>query len=96
MENNIKTHRLYANYPLDSLHLRELQEDVDTLEVSSGDIVIIDCKGMSYICSSGLRAFLTMHKDITAKTGKLIIRNLEPLVKGVFDMSGFSHIFNIE
>ena len=27
---------------------------------------------------------------------KLIIRNLQPLVKNVFDMSGFSQIFNIE
>lgn len=96
MENTFKTHNLYADAPLDTLHLRELQEYFETLEVAPGDIVIIDCKGMSYICSSGLRAFLTMHKEVTAKTAKLIIRNLEPLVKGVFDMSGFSHIFNIE
>ena len=39
---------------------------------------------------------LAFNKNITVKGGKLIIRNLEPLVKGVFDMSGFSHIFNIE
>lgn len=96
MENNFKTHNLYANTPMDTLHLRELQEYFESLEVGTGDIVIIDCKGMSYICSSGLRVFLAMHKEITGKTGKLIIRNLEPLVKGVFDMSGFSHIFNIE
>jgi anti-anti-sigma factor len=51
---------------------------------------------MTYICSSGLRVFLTLNKNIVAKGGKLVIRNLEPLVKGVFDMSGFSQIFNIE
>lgn len=96
MENAFKTHNIYANYPLDSLNLRELQEYIDTLEVSPGDLVVVDCKGMSYICSSGLRVFLTLHKDLAAKTAKLIIRNLEPLVKEVFDMSGFSHIFNIE
>ena len=69
---------------------------LENLDVNLGDIVVVDCAGMSYICSSGLRVFLALNKNITAKGGKLIIRNLEPLVKGVFDMSGFSQIFNIE
>jgi anti-anti-sigma factor len=51
---------------------------------------------MDYICSSGLRVFLSTYKKIAQEGGKLIIRNLQPLVKNVFDMSGFSQIFNIE
>ena len=81
---------------MDTLHLREMEQDINKLEVDLGDLVVVDCSGMSYICSSGLRVFLALNKNITAKGGKLIIRNLEPLVKGVFDMSGFSQIFNIE
>lgn len=96
MAENFKTHNIYANYPMDALHLRELESDINNLDVNLGDVVVVDCAGMSYICSSGLRIFLSLNKNITAKGGKLIIRNLEPLVKGVFDMSGFSHIFNIE
>jgi anti-anti-sigma factor len=96
MSENYTTHKICANYPMDALNLRELEEEIGRLSVNLGDIVIVDCKGMSYICSSGLRAFLSLNKDIVAKGGKLIIRNLEPLVKGVFDMSGFSQIFNIE
>ncbi|MBO7186355.1 MAG: STAS domain-containing protein [Alistipes sp.] len=96
MAENYKTHNIYANYPVDALHLRDLEGDINRLELNLGDIVVVDCTGMSYICSSGLRVFLSLNKDITAKGGKLIIRNLEPLVKGVFDMSGFSQIFNIE
>lgn len=96
MAENFKTHKIYANYPMDALHLREMEADINRLEVDLGDLVVVDCAGMSYICSSGLRVFLTLNKNITAKGGKLIIRNLEPLVKGVFDMSGFSQIFNIE
>jgi anti-anti-sigma factor len=96
MADNFKTHKIYANYPMDALHLRDLEQDINNLDVNLGDIVVVDCAGMSYICSSGLRVFLALNKNITAKGGKLIIRNLEPLVKGVFDMSGFSHIFNIE
>ena len=73
-----------------------MEEDVAAVEVNLGDIVIVDCSGMDYICSSGLRIFLGLYKDLAQKGGKLIIRNLQPLVKGVFDMSGFSQIFNIE
>ena len=96
MTENFKTHKIYANYPMDTLSLRELENDIKDLDVQLGDFVIVECAGMTYICSSGLRVFLTLNKDVTARGGKLIIRNLEPLVKNIFDMSGFSQIFNIE
>lgn len=96
MSANFTTHKIYANYPMDALSLRELENDINQLIIELGDIVLVDCAGMTYICSSGLRVFLTLNKNVTAKGGKLIIRNLEPLVKNVFDMSGFSQIFNIE
>lgn len=96
MAENINTHKIYADYPMDALSLKELESDINDLEVQLGDLVLVDCKGMTYICSSGLRVFMTLNKNVTAKGGKLIIRNLEPLVKNVFDMSGFSQIFNIE
>ena len=96
MSANFTTHKIYANHPMDALSLRELENDINQLIIELGDIVLVDCAGMTYICSSGLRVFLTLNKNVTAKGGKLIIRNLEPLVKNVFDMSGFSQIFNIE
>ena len=73
-----------------------MEENIASLEVNLGDVVIIDCSGMDYICSSGLRVFLGTYKMIAQKGGKLIIRNLQPLVKNVFYMSGFSQIFNID
>lgn len=96
MADNFKVHNIYANYPLDALHLRDLENDINKLDLQLGEFVVVDCTGMNYICSSGLRVFLSLNKDIAARGGKLIIRNLEPLVKSVFDMSGFSQIFNIE
>ena len=95
-EMNFKTHMIYINYPMNSVNLKEMEENIASLEVNLGDVVIVDWEGMDYICSSGLRVFLATYKMITQKGGKLIIRNLQPLVKNVFDMSGFSQIFNIE
>jgi anti-anti-sigma factor len=91
-----KTHMIYVDYPMNSLNLNEMEKSIATLELNLGDVVIVDCKGMDYICSSGLRVFLSLYKMIAQKGAKLIIRNLQPLVKNVFDMSGFSQIFNIE
>lgn len=76
--------------------LDEVQQKIDALVVNTGDVITLDCTDMSYICSSGLRIFLAMHKDVTQKNAKLIIRGLQPLVKDVFEMTGFAHIFNIE
>ena len=95
-EMNFKTHMIYINYPMNSVNLKEMEENIASLEVNLGDVVIVDCEGKDYICSSGLRVFLSTYKKIAQEGGKLIIRNLQPLVKNVFDMSGFSQIFNIE
>ena len=95
-DKTFKTHMIYINYPMNSLNLKEMEENIASLEVNLGDVVIVDCEGMDYICSSGLRVFLSTYKKIAQEGGKLIIRNLQPLVKNVFDMSGFSQILNIE
>ncbi len=67
------------------------------MEILSDDDkkVILDCEGLNYISSSGLRIFLIMQKKMAAEGGKLRLCNLQPSIKEVFDMSGFSMIFTI-
>ena len=93
---DFKTMTVYIDGPLDAQHLGEVEEKMKELEINLGDLVVLDCTDMTYICSSGLRSFLTMHKITTQKGSKLVIRGLQPLVKKVFDISGFSQIFNLE
>ncbi len=57
--------------------------------------VVLDCKGLNYISSSGLRVFLILQKKMSAEGGALKICNLQPSIKEIFDMSGFSMIFSI-
>lgn len=57
--------------------------------------IILDCKDMDYISSSGLRIFLIAQKSMMAESGVLKICNLQPSIQEVFDMSGFSMIFSI-
>ncbi|MBQ9640367.1 MAG: STAS domain-containing protein [Bacteroidaceae bacterium] len=87
---------VYIDGPLDAVHLEEVKEKIAEAQAQVGDIITLDCTEMSYICSSGLRVFLQMHKDVTAAGGKLIIKGLQPLVKNVFNMTGFAQVLNIE
>jgi len=57
--------------------------------------VVLDCKGLNYISSSGLRVFLILQKKMAAAGGALKICNLQPSIKEIFDMSGFSMIFSL-
>ncbi len=91
-----KTLTVYIDGPLNAQALDGVQSKINELEINPGDIVVLDCTDMTYICSSGLRIFLAMHKDVTNRNSKLIIRGLQPLVKNVFEMTGFINIFNIE
>lgn len=66
--------------------------------VLSGDMqcVAIDCSGLSYISSSGLRLFLMLQKTANAKGGKLTLKGMRPEIREIFDMTGFTALFVFE
>ena len=45
--------------------------------------------------SAGLRLLLTAHKTMLASGGELQIANVQPSVKEVLDITGFSDILNL-
>jgi len=57
--------------------------------------IILDCKEMDYISSSGLRILLIVQKRMLAVSGTLKLCNLQPSIQEIFDISGFSMIFTI-
>jgi anti-sigma B factor antagonist len=57
--------------------------------------IIIDCSGLEYISSSGLRILLMGLKKISHLHGKLVIAALQPNIAEVFRISGFVSIFEI-
>ncbi len=58
--------------------------------------IILDCKELSYISSSGLRIFLTVRKEAALKGGKVIVRSINRDIRSVFMMTGFLNLFEIE
>lgn len=61
-----------------------------------GGTIILDCKQLTYISSSGLRIFLTLRKAAVAKGGKVIVRSICPDIRNVFVMTGFLNLFEME
>lgn len=57
--------------------------------------LIIDCTGVEYISSAGLRAFLIGQKTAASKGGSLTVRHMNDSVLAVFKTTGFDKILNI-
>ena len=57
--------------------------------------LILDLAKLDYISSAGLRVLLGAAQDMDGK-GDMAVRNLNESVKEVFDVTGFSNLFNIE
>ena len=81
---------------LDTVTSAEFERTLVPHFSAQGLELVLDCREMEYISSAGLRVVLTAHKNITAKGGRFIIRNINKEVHSVFDMTGFSHILTIE
>ena len=80
---------------LDTSNADQFQQDIAPLMQGDKPDIDIDCTGMTYTSSQGLRLFLTLQKSVMARGGKMVMRNMNPQVKEVFDITGFSNIITI-
>ncbi len=80
---------------IDSTNAEQFQQDISPLMEGNNPDIDIDCSGMSYTSSQGLRIFLMLQKSVIARKGKMVMRNMNPMVKEVFDITGFTNIITI-
>lgn len=78
---------------IDSTTAPELEKEFRELEGINE--LVIDLEKVDYVSSAGLRAMLVANKTM-AKQGSLVLVNLCEMVKEVFDMTGFTDIFEIK
>ena len=74
----------------------EVENVLKPLFKSDGRDVEIDCTELEYISSSGLRIFLSIRKEASARGSKVIVRNINDDIRQVFMMTGFVSLFTIE
>lgn len=83
------------NGRIDTSNADQFQQDITPLMEGENPDIDIDCTDMSYTSSQGLRIFLMLQKSVMARKGKMVMRNMNPQVKEVFDITGFSNIITI-
>lgn len=80
---------------LDTMNHRELEELLADVFDRGEKIILLNCASIDYISSSGLRVLLMALKRSKAMEGKLTLCCVQPSIKEVLDISGFSSIFEI-
>lgn len=80
---------------LDATSAPEAEEQLKKCLDDGNNKLLIDMKGLDYISSAGLRVLLVVAKRLRQSNGKIALCQMVDSVKEVFDISGFSSIFNI-
>ena len=69
---------------------------VQPLIESAEKTIILDCRELTYISSSGLRIFLSIRKAAASKGGRVIIHGINNDIRQIFVMTGFLNLFEVE
>ncbi len=80
---------------LDSNTSRELDQELAELFDKNQKDILIDLSRLEYISSAGLRVLLVGLKKINKKKGRLALCSMNEFVKEIFDIAGFTPLFNI-
>jgi anti-anti-sigma factor len=81
---------------MDTAAALEAEQALQSLYKSEGRDVIIECEGLEYIASSGLRILLSILKGAKAGGSKVTLRNVNEDIKNVFKLTGFIDLFDFE
>ena len=81
---------------MDTAAAVEVETVLKPLYTSNGKDVIIDCKDLEYIASSGLRILLGILKGAKASGSTVTLRDVNDDIKSVLQLTGFISIFEFE
>ncbi len=78
---------------LDTITAPELEAELKQISEDVTEIVF-DFTGLDYISSAGLRVLLSEQK-VMNKRGKMSVKNVNKVVREVFEVTGFTNILTI-
>jgi anti-sigma B factor antagonist len=80
---------------LDAKEAGKVEEKLDSLFSEDNKYMVINLEKMDYISSSGLRVILKILKKARKQKGDVVFASMQPYVKNVFDLAGFSRMLKI-
>ncbi len=78
---------------LDTAVAAETSEAMSPLCDVEGKDIIIDCTGLDYISSAGLRILLIIRQKAEEKGEHVYVKGINKDVREIFTITGFSNIF---
>lgn len=58
--------------------------------------LVLECSGLEFVSSAGLRTFLTAQKALQARGCQLRLRNVEDIIMKILVMTGFDKFLKID
>jgi anti-anti-sigma factor len=80
---------------LEATQAGNVQEAVQNALAGGPPNLVLDCTGLSYVASMGLRCFLLAQKEAQKGGGKVIFSGLNANVRSVFELTGFDRIIQV-
>lgn len=81
---------------IDSSTAAGFEEELQGALAQAPDALIVELAQVEYMSSAGLRVLLMIAKRCKAEHRRMILCAMSPGIREVFDISGFSAIFDIE
>lgn len=81
---------------MDTAAAVEVESLLSSLYTEQDKDIVLDCAGLEYIASSGLRILLSILKGAKASGHSVVMRHVNDDVKSVFELTGFINIFTFE
>ena len=72
-----------------------MEAEIDGLLDGGARKLVADFDDNEYVSSAGLRVFLAVLKFLEKNDGRIVLCGMKPFVADVFEISGFSELFEI-
>ena len=81
---------------LDTAAAAETDAALKPLLDSTGKDLVLDCADLQYIASSGIRILVNLLKTAKAKGDRVVLKNVNEVIRDVLELTGFVSYFEFE
>jgi anti-sigma B factor antagonist len=86
---------LYPRGYIDAHTVKDFENSLQELLEGGGCRIVISGKDLTYIASAGLGALMGVIEEVRSREGDIRLTELTESVFNVFDILGFTHLFQI-
>ena len=81
---------------LDTASAAETEAALKPLFDSTGKDLVLDCVDLQYIASSGIRILVNLLKTAKANGDRVVLKNVNEVIRDVLELTGFVSYFVFE